>query len=210
MEKVKYPTKKLKHILRSPSRYNTTTGLTKSHYNLIRRSMPLSEIFSGAVSEHVSHSNDHKKYQPSIIYVSDIINESLYRKYHAETFDLLPQAVIAFAKIYQIKLVVLRRDRQPGSLIRSYFSLLTTDLFHLYKSSRFTQALPNARRKLVISASDYHLLNLRSFKQNATKKCAMIIIEKANPESKKQLDQSVMFTDVYQYITIPKYLFIVL
>ena len=151
-----------------------------------------------------------KKYQPSIIYVSDIINESLYRKYHAETFDLLPQAVIAFAKIYQIKLVVLRRDRQPGSLIRSYFSLLTTDLFHLYKSSRFTQALPNARRKLVISASDYHLLNLRSFIKNATKKWAIIILGKANPEIKKQLGQSVFFTDVYQYISLPRYLFIVL
>lgn len=150
-----------------------------------------------------------KKHQPLVIYVSDIINESLYRKYHAEAFDLLPQAIIAFTKLHKIKLIRLRRDRQPGSLIGSSVSQLTSDLLHLSQSFRLVQPHSGIRQKLILSASDYHLLNLQSFIRKATKKWTVIILGKADPKIRRQLGQAVFFANVYHYVSLPRYLSII-
>lgn len=151
-----------------------------------------------------------KKYQPSCIYVSDVINESLYRKYHSETFDLLPQAIIAYATVWQIKLIFLRRKREPGSLLHSFISQITSDFFRLYHVRSYP-ILSKTRRvgKLIISASDYHLLNLKDLIFQAAKKWSIIILGKSTPQLRKQLSDKVSFSDIYQFISISKYFSII-
>lgn len=151
-----------------------------------------------------------KKYQPSVIYVSDIINESLYRKYHAEAFDLLPQAIIAYATLHRIQLVMLESNRQPGSLIQSFLSQLTSDVLHLYQAHRgHSETKLSKNRRLIISASDYHLANLKHFINQATKKWNVVILGKTSPQIRKSLDRHVVFANAYQFISIPMYLFLV-
>ena len=152
-----------------------------------------------------------KKHRPLAIYVSDIINESLYRKYHSETFDLLPQAIIADAELHKIKVVILRHKRQPGYLFQSFLSQLISDTSHLYKVRHHqSETKSDQYQKLIVSASDYHLSNLRSFIKKATKKWEIVILGKANPEIREKFGQSVSFTDIYQYISLPRYLSIIL
>lgn len=152
-----------------------------------------------------------KKYQPSIIYVSDIINESLYRKYHAEVFDLLPQAVIADAELHKIKIVTLRRWRQPGSLVQSFLSQLTSDVLHLYQARRSqSETKLRQNRKLIISASDYHLSNLKNFINQAAKKWNIVVLGKTSPQIKASLVHNIEFVNTYQFISILAYLFLLL
>ncbi|KKS42993.1 MAG: hypothetical protein UV05_C0034G0001, partial [candidate division CPR1 bacterium GW2011_GWA2_42_17] len=151
-----------------------------------------------------------KKHRPSVIYVSDIINESLYRKYHAEAFDLLPQAIIAYTKLHEMRLVVLENNRQAGSLIQSFLWQLTSDALRLYESRlRQFEITPPHSQKLIISASDYHLTNLKNFINQAAKKWHVIVLGKANPQIRKSLHHHVAFANIYQFISLPMYLFLV-
>jgi len=151
-----------------------------------------------------------KKHRPSAIYVSDIINESLYRKYHAETFDLLPQAIIAYAKLHQMRLVILESNRQAGSLTQSFLWQLISDVLHLYKSRlRQSETTSPHGQRLIISASDYHLSNLKNFINQAAKKWHVIVLGKANPQIRKSLHHRVAFANIYQFISLPMYLLLV-
>ncbi|GEM_PF-5854477 len=150
-----------------------------------------------------------KKHRSSVIYVSNIINESLYRKYHAETFDLLPQAVIADAELHKIKVVILRRKRQPGYLLQSFLSQLISDTSHLYKVRHHqSETKSDQYQKLIVSASDYHLTNLKNFINQATKKWHVIVLGKANPQIRKSLHHHVVFANIYRFISLPMYLFL--
>lgn len=147
------------------------------------------------------------EYKPSVVYISDTINESLYRKYHSETFDLLPQAIITAAKLHKIKIVTLKKERQSGFLVESFLSQLLADISHLYHDNpNPMKSSSSLNPNIIISASDYHLFNLKNFVNRAAVKWKIFVLGKSSPKIKASLNPYVEFINVYQFISVPAYL----
>lgn len=122
------------------------------------------------------------KYHPKKIYVSDYIGCPLFIKYLPQTANLIPRTVVELCRQKKIHLEILRSDISPQSLFKMLVSSVLAKLklsFMARQSVSFHRKLPH----IILSASDYHLSNLKSFIDQAAKKWNLIVLGKSSTAS---------------------------
>lgn len=124
-----------------------------------------------------------EKNKPNGIYISDLINESIFKKYHSQQFNLLNQVFIAYCKQHHLPIIILRQRHRELVVTQSIFIVLSTikSIITPVRNDAPKQAKKNT---MLIAASNYHLTNLRSFISLAHRKWNVVILGKINPKEK--------------------------
>lgn len=118
------------------------------------------------------------KPHPFLVYVADILNEPIYVKYHSQSFNLFNQVMLEYCKFHKIQVVVLRRKwTDHASIMGNVFSLIISSMKNAF-GSKFKIRQAGAKKTMVISASSYHLSNLKQFITLARSKWNIIVLGK--------------------------------
>lgn len=138
------------------------------------------------------------RHRPSTVYICDRLSQSLYQKYYRETFDLLPQAIIALCQAKQIKVSFLGKLRGGESLLKSLINL------HLNNFLSFITAGPPPKlppkKTILFSASGYHLTQLKAVITALSSSYQIISLGKST-EGKRTVNpySYLTFTDIVKY-----------
>lgn len=114
---------------------------------------------------------------PPLVYISDVLNEPIYLKYHSQNFNLFNRAMLECCKFYKIKTTILRRNIPQASIIGNLSSLMLP-LIKNALGPELEIRHSGTRKTMVISASSYHLSNLKEFVRLAGNKWNIIVLGK--------------------------------
>lgn len=118
-------------------------------------------------------------FHPDIVYLPKILNESPFQKYHSPTFNLLPQVLISLCHRLHIPVKLIHCQQPTGSLFSIILKQAISNLKHYLTANTPPTILPTLPA-ILVSASDYHLDNLKPLITAASKNWFVAVLGKSD------------------------------